>query len=432
MSNQIENFKHLISFLNSKEIDYALLGRRGSLQEIVAGDIDLVISNKDFKNLSVLVREFSIQHDLQMIQCFEHEITAKYYVLSDKKDHSMISPDFCSAFMRDKRLLIPNELLMSNRQSLSLENQQVYTLTPEFEFTYYLLKKIDKKSLELSAINHLAMQFEASNIELIKDLLSKYFGANTIELICKEFETQTPVNLHGLLPKISNELNKNIPIRASHYLLDLLLKVKRVLFKTGASVAILGSDGSGKSSVINGISVRLKPAFRKVQYYHLYPKSSEETKNPNTSPQAQSAYSFLISQIKLLHFASRYWRGCLNVYSKKVRSTFIIFDRYFDDIIVDNKRFRYKGPQLPLKLVHWFIPKPAVYIYLNAPSDVIFKRKAELPIQELDRQQEVYLSLLKKKKQGFVINANQELDRVIFDAESKVLDYLEQRQLKRT
>ena len=75
MSNQIENFKHLISFLNSKEIDYALLGRRGSLQEIVAGDIDLVISNKDFKNLSALVREFSIQHDLQMIQCFEHEIT---------------------------------------------------------------------------------------------------------------------------------------------------------------------------------------------------------------------------------------------------------------------------------------------------------------------------------------------------------------------
>ena len=54
MTKRIDNFKKLIKFFETKTINYALLGRKDSLNEIIDGDIDIVVSQDDFKNIELL------------------------------------------------------------------------------------------------------------------------------------------------------------------------------------------------------------------------------------------------------------------------------------------------------------------------------------------------------------------------------------------
>jgi thymidylate kinase len=83
----------------------------------------------------------------------------------------------------------------------------------------------------------------------------------------------------------------------------------------------------------------------------------------------------------------------------------MIFDRFYDDILVDNRRYRYGGNIKIAKLVRAFIPKPALYFVLTADANVIHQRKKEVSYKELERQIIAYQSLTDQKRY-FSIDVN--------------------------
>lgn len=431
MSKEIENFKKLIVFLKLSGIDYAILGRRASLAEIVDGDIDIVVPTNSFTQIAKILKDFSVKNSLQLIQCFQHESTAKYFALSDKEDHSIICPDFCSDFVRDGHLLMSNDILIRDRRLVKVENTEFYCLNPEIEFIYYLIKKTDKEQLTPEAFNHLHMQYKSSDLDNLNHNLKNYFNKECNDLIINIFKKNSLSLLNDNLSILKKNLHQKRKLSYSYLFKDILLKVNRVRHSTGLSIAILGPDGSGKSTVITGLSSGLKRGFRKIQYYHLFPQQPLKESKENTNPQGQKPHSFMKSQLKLAFLMSKYSIGYIKVKLQLIKSTLVIFDRYYDDILVDRRRFRYKGFNFILKLGNYLIPEPRIYLYLDAPSEVIFSRKAELSISEIDRQRHKFKRLVQKKKRGFIINANQDEGQVIFDAETKILDYLELRQANR-
>ena len=72
----------------------------------------------------------------------------------------------------------------------------------------------------------------------------------------------------------------------------------------------------------------------------------------------------------------------------------VIFDRYYDDILVDPKRFRYGGNLAFANFMRKFIPKPDLYFILIADAKIIYERKQEVPFEELERQIEAYKKLI--------------------------------------
>jgi len=425
MSNKIKNFKALISFLSEKNINYALLGRKSSLKEIVDGDIDIVISKKNFQNIERTIDSFCYENKLMFLQNFQHESVAKYLILADEQDHSIICPDFCYDYIRNARFLIHAETLLKNNEVKLVENYEVKVLKPEYEFIYYFLKKIDKSEISDGEFNHLTDQINNSNKVLINTLLKEYFSEDSIIKINKVFnETKEQTLDEKLINQLREDLHKKKKIKVYYLSQDLLTKLKRVFNKTGLSISIMGSDGSGKSTIINILSKNLSASFRQIHYYHLKPVEPKNDGVVVQNPQGQMPYSFLKSIIKLLYLIYQYNLGFFKVHFKLIKSTLVIFDRYLDDIIIDKLRFRFGAPIIFAKAALFFIPKPKMYFFLDAPGEVIFKRKEELSVEEINRQRVEYHSLFKNKANRYIIDASRTPNEVVKDIEKIIFNYL--------
>ena len=183
-------------------------------------------------------------------------------------------------------------------------------------------------------------------------------------------------------------------------------RVKRLWKPAGLVVAMLGTDGAGKSTIIATLDPVLSAAtHRSFIIKHLRPellpplarfKSLRPQKvGPVTNPHGSSQSGMLGSLMRIVYLTADYILGYwFVVWPKiaKVPSSVVLFDRYAYDMALDQKRFRIN---LPRKLVTWFIslvPKPDIIFCLYASPLVVFSRKQELPLEEIVNQ----IALLKE------------------------------------
>ena len=159
------------------------------------------------------------------------------------------------------------------------------------------------------------------------------------------------------------------------------------------SISFLGPDGSGKSTIIDLLMTT--NYFKYKYYFHLKPISQDNISTTvETNPHSKPLYSKFKSYIKLLYFIYQYNFGWLkNIVKLRTKSSLIIFDRYYDDLLVDNKRYRYGGSLGIAKFVRLFIPRPDLYFILTTDAKVIYERKQEVTFEDLDRQIKDYRAL---------------------------------------
>jgi thymidylate kinase len=182
----------------------------------------------------------------------------------------------------------------------------------------------------------------------------------------------------------------------------------------------LGPDGSGKSSVIDQLIPSLAPAFRGTQCLHLRPRlfsGSAAGRTTNTDPLGQTSRGSLASSAKLLFLWADYLIGYLvRVRPALVHSTLIVFDRYYYDLLVDTRRFRYGGPSwLPI-VISRLIPRPDLLLILDAPPEVLQSRKQEVSPEESARQAALYRSLAfspELQDRAVLIDVTQPLKEVV-------------------
>jgi len=187
------------------------------------------------------------------------------------------------------------------------------------------------------------------------------------------------------------------------------------------TVAFLGPDGSGKSTIIEGLQ-KQNLLLKRSDYFHLKPFVAPENAKANVvdDPHAKKEYGFLKSTIKLLVFIIQYNVGWqLNIRKLKSKSSLIIFDRYFDDLLVDHRRYRYGGSKKLAKFIRNFIPRPDLYFILTAEPNIIHSRKKEVPLAELKRQVSVYRELGKGKRYF-----NIEVDRIPDEIVNEIVEII--------
>ncbi|MCH7807178.1 MAG: hypothetical protein IH995_08595 [Proteobacteria bacterium] len=197
--------------------------------------------------------------------------------------------------------------------------------------------------------------------------------------------------------------------------------------KEVSSICILGPDGAGKSSVIGHLQKELTGATKEIYFLHLKPQifKRKTSHGPATDPQGQRQRSAILSVLKIWVWALELWVDQIAHGYRHI--TLRIWDRYYHDLLVDPRRYRYGGPVWLARWVGKIIPKPDLWILLDAPAEVLQKRKQEVPPEESKRQRQAYLELIKGFKNAVVIDASQPRDKVVVDVREAIVDFMETR-----
>lgn len=421
-------FTKYFNALNNTGIVYAITGRTENYPENIYSDIDIIIPTEHFKDFWSSMQNIQ-STGMKWIQVISHEFIAHYSIvtLTDGNEHQLLKPDVCSDYYRKGSLFLKAEYLLENRV---FNPKGFYQLATDREFIYYLLKKIDKGNINQEQFEHLRNQWKQDTIAC-KVAMKTFFSEENQCLIVHLIESDDIEAFQSKIDLLQKKLHCSLKFSPKDFCLKIGNRISRIVKPTGLVVAFMGPDGCGKTTIINGVKKELTEVFRQNKQFHLFPKEGKETA-PTIDPHAEKPRGFMGSILKLLYFFFLYTKGYwLKIYPLKIRSTLVIFDRYFQDQLVDPRRYRHGAGLFWVKLVGLFIPKPDLWILLDAPAEVIQKRKSEVPPEETTWQLKAYNELFETLKNAYVINANQTPEQVIYDTEKVIIDYMQRRTAKR-
>lgn len=229
------------------------------------------------------------------------------------------------------------------------------------------------------------------------------------------------------------------------------------------TVAIIGPDGAGKSTVIEGLRHTFPYPMRHIymgvnpdSLTHMLPTTrlinylKRRQPNGTVGQSATEIISFgqeyrqdkkrgwkwLLHQTKTFLFITNRigeeWYRQVVCWYYLQRGYIVVFDRHFylDYLAFD---FTYPDTEQPLlrrihdTLIKKTYPRPNLTIYLDAPADVLYARKGESTIETLQQKREAYLSIRQFVPTFHVVDTTQSLEDMLETVSNHIKSYQEAR-----
>lgn len=193
----------------------------------------------------------------------------------------------------------------------------------------------------------------------------------------------------------------------------------------GMTVALLGTDGTGKTTVGEELHEELRGSFRSAWNRTiklrpgLFPQLGRFLgRKPSLEEYARPHRAKPSGMLGTWCRASYYWLDYTIGYAFKVlplrrRNTLILFDRWIDDWIVDPARYRFAPDS---RFVAWLAahaPRPDVVLVTTATQRVVRSRKQEVTARETLRQLNAYEEYAIRTDGAFLIDTSTSIDRSI-------------------
>jgi thymidylate kinase len=209
------------------------------------------------------------------------------------------------------------------------------------------------------------------------------------------------------------------------------------------SVALIGPDGAGKTTLTArlrqssaipvkclymGINIEASdhalPTSRMVEYFKrrqsiksgVYRHTNDSALGRRNAKRGLGACLWATGRL-INRLLEEWYRQVLS-WSYQIRGCAVIYDRHFlYDFTLDG----IDGEKQPAdkRLHRWFLenwyPRPHLTIYLDAPAEVLFARKGEKTLEELERRRQAFLQLGCTAKNFVRIDATRSLDVVYAD-----------------
>jgi thymidylate kinase len=393
--------------------------------------LDLALHPEDSGKLLPAVRRLS-KCGYQLVQHLVHGVHANALVFSWFENLTLktVTVDFSFEYRERGFIWNCGSTMVATRQRV----MDFWVADSATEFTYVLLKMLSNGSADACGercFRNLLRKLGRSRAETIAGQL---FGEKQGRAVVQAGLDQ---RLAGIPKQLKTTLVRRHFLRRPFQTVRCFLGngwglIKRWHQPTGLFLVLLGPDGVGKSTLVTGMITSLTPLFRHHNVFHWRPGvlvPIEEGDAPSGNPHDGPPRSALVSILFLFGFCLDYWLGyALRIRPLLAQSGFVIFDRYYYDLLVDQKRYRYAGPMSLLRLLLRIIPgRKNLVLILDAPEDVVLSRKQQLTPEELRRQRVSYRGLTQVLENSHIIETHHGVEQTLAESCRTVTGHLAQR-----
>jgi glycosyltransferase involved in cell wall biosynthesis/thymidylate kinase len=392
----------ILAGLDASGCRYALIHAGRSLDEAVSSDVDIAFGGNPNEILLPIIRRLSKTRGARLIQCLHYEIPhGYYYVLSvPGAPDRFLHLDCLYDRLGVNRYRLPTSFLLEGAVPGPWGKQ-----TRKDRMAVYLLtKRAIKGDASPEALDVLRTSFGDASDVLWAEVRS-WFGDRAKPLVAQLLQTKSAEEVAVVLAQLRAGADRTFwrthPLRRSlSLLMSVMRKVRRFFQPTGLFVVVIGPDGAGKSTVTGLVMSRLARAFRRTWRFHwrpgLLPKLGRRTRvsegrEISEAPPATSKYGATVSLARFLYywldFVAGYW---LSIYPRKARTTLVIGERYFPDVLVHPQRYGFALPRWLMRLAAVCVPSPDLIVLLKDNPEVIYARKSELSPLALAEQLAAY------------------------------------------
>jgi thymidylate kinase len=417
--------------LDEAEIAFCIPHGHADLPGFSGSDIDIIVDpSLPPGELSRILADRRATLGYQILESRGH-----LQVVATPDGAASIAFDFAPDVTLGSRHFISGREVLAKR----IRHGNFWIPEPHMEFICLLLRFLSRGAMNVGRRRRLSALYDLDRAGCDRQI-ARFFPATDAKIIVSAASRDRWEELDPEAGRLSRAMQRRAllrhPLRAIRLRLEALgQKLDRIARPNGLRVVLLGPDGAGKSSMVQALENHPLALFNRTECRGFAPRMFRRLlrrrHGPTDQPHALAPRSAPASIIRagywLLHQLAEHATSRVDL----ARSTLILYDRHLVDVLVDQKRYRYGGPRWLLSAIWSIMPRPDLILLLDAPADVLHRRKQELSLAETDRQRQQYLRLVTGLENGHVIDAAQPFENVVAQVSTLLVAHLARREAAR-